>query len=59
MMGEYCDYCGTSCFVDRILSDDRWAHLHTCWGGMAHDQRMWGQDYLSATNPYAYGARHG
>jgi hypothetical protein len=49
---SYCCYCDTRCFVDRVLPDGQWVHMHTCCFGMDADLVMFGQNYLTATNPY-------
>jgi hypothetical protein len=51
-MDWYCPYCGTPCFVGRIVPDGRWVHMHTCYSGMEADLAKFGQNYLTATHPY-------
>jgi hypothetical protein len=52
-MDCYCAYCGTLCFVDRILPDGWRIHMHTCYSGMEADLMKFGQNYLTAANPYS------
>ena len=51
-MGPYCPYCDTACFVDRVLPDGRRVRMHTCYFGMDADRATFGQNYLTAANPY-------
>jgi hypothetical protein len=55
MAGAYCNYCGTRCFVDRVIPDGPmkgWSgHLATCQGGMAHDLKVTGHTHLDSINP--------
>jgi len=51
-MSWYCSYCDTLCFVDRILPDGRWVQMHTCHPGIQADLAKFGQNYVTATNPY-------
>jgi hypothetical protein len=51
-MDSYCPYCDTACFVDRVLPDGRRVRMHTCYFGMDADLAEFGQNYLTATNPY-------
>ena len=51
-MGSYCPYCDTLCFVDRVLPDGQRVRMHTCYFGMDADLAKFGQNYLTAANPY-------
>jgi len=51
-MSWYCSYCDTLCFVDRILPDGRRVQMRTCYPGIQADLAKFGQNYLTATNPY-------
>jgi hypothetical protein len=50
-MDSYCPYCDTLCFVDRVLPDGRWVHMHTCYFGMDADLAKFGHNYLTAIHP--------
>jgi hypothetical protein len=55
MAGAYCKFCGTRCFVYRVIPDGLskgWGgHLATCRDGMAHDLKMTGHTHITAVNP--------
>jgi hypothetical protein len=50
-MDSYCPYCDTLCFVDRVLPDGPWVHMHTCYFGMDADLAKFGHNYLTAIHP--------
>lgn len=61
MAGAYCGFCGTRCFVYRIIPDGPsqggW-HLATCRTGMEHDRRQTGgYDHTNTVNPSVSDAR--
>lgn len=63
-MGPYCNFCGTRCFVLRVLPKEAKSRLAggellmaTCRRGMAHDLEQTGHTYKTATNPNAKGRK--
>ena len=55
MAGAYCKFCGTRCFVLRVIPDGPckgWTgHLATCQRGMMHDFGKTGHTHITAVNP--------
>jgi hypothetical protein len=56
-MGSYCNYCGSRCFVLRVLPTDapgghggRQLAMATCPAGMAHDRQMTGYTHRDCIN---------
>jgi hypothetical protein len=54
-MGPYCKFCGTRCFVLRVLQDGPFFGqerlLATCRDGMVLDLLFTGHTHLTALNP--------
>lgn len=58
MPGSYCNYCGTRCFVYRVIPavrdvrSQQGLHMATCKRGMEHDrQATGGFDHTNTVNP--------
>lgn len=50
-MGPYCKFCNRRCFVPRHLGAQGSLILATCETGAAHDLKVSGYTYRTATNP--------